>query len=379
MKRRKLAETVFTDLLASLSGGRWRPGMTMAPTRQLAQELAVSPLTVMAALRLAARHRLLEVRQRQPTIVLPGAQQRAARLLRTRTTTKRLALLVPERFIPLKRHVELAELIRLVATESAARGIRTTVVKWPLLNQAGFVRTFVTRGFGVAFALGVNSEHLVSLDMLRRHGVPVLVFNRKSPLVDLPTVRIDEHAAAWRIGETLASLGHRNLCLVSSAVSYHMGYLSGEHRRVTGWVEFLRHSGLQRSCSLPVYYAANEMLPDVLDVPFRLRSRPTAIVFGGVGLAALFLRDPRFADLRVPDEISLATFDSFKGRQVATWCPPLTEIVGDMKRVAQCAVELIDSMFGAGSTPLSIRIPMDIHLTGSIGPPRRVSAENTST
>jgi DNA-binding LacI/PurR family transcriptional regulator len=383
MGQSETIDSIVENLLRRLAAGAWQPGTTMPASRRLAAEFGVSLTTIQAALRQVADYKLIEIRPRRPVVVLSGAADMARHLLESppaRQARRRLAILIPEDHLPpaSKREPLMPEIpfyramVQNIVREAASKQIRVTPVRWPVANQIEVAGSLSHLGYDAAFFLGYRPDYLASLFMLHRQGFPIMVFNRKIRGLPLPTVIVDDYHAGRRIAERLVHLGHRNLCMVTSlgttppAAAEYTGNLSRGH----GWLDALRDAGISSQCALPIYSPPG--LP-----PFYARSFeqlinsdacPTALVFGFMPRARQFLTDPRFQSLRVPEQISLATFEHGQALPDVPWCPPMTSIEINQKRTAQCIVETIEKMLAGDSNPPSIRVPLDMTLTESIGP-----------
>jgi DNA-binding LacI/PurR family transcriptional regulator len=229
-----------------------------------------------------------------------------------------------------------------------------------------FARQLPERGYGAAVAVAVRSEYQSSLYALQRQSFPAVLFNALIPALSLPAVTIDEYGSMLRLADRLASLGHANMCLVSLAFDERM--VRWQHHRVCAWLDYLKEHGLMERCSAPVRYVTSESeVAQEVDRLLSLPDPPTAIAFayGALCHNVLVGREGRAID--VPGELSLATFDLVPGSRETRWCPPVTTVTPDLDRVAECALETIDRLLAGESDVPTIRVPMHINPTESIG------------
>lgn len=96
--------------------------------------------------------------------------------------------------------------------------------------------------------------------------------------------------------------------------------------------------------------------------------RPTAIVFGFSPWAKRFLNDPEFSHMGVPQDLSLATFETTADLPQAPGRPPLTSFEINLTRTAQCIMETLGRVAAGDTNVPTIRVPLDLRLTDSIGP-----------
>jgi DNA-binding LacI/PurR family transcriptional regulator/DNA-binding transcriptional regulator YhcF (GntR family) len=384
MGRPRIVDSIVERLLRRFAAGAWQPGATVPAGRRLAAEFGVSLMTIQAALRRIADYMLIEVRPRRPMVVLPGAKDAARRFLKSppaRREQRHLAILIPEVFLPpaLKGQPPMPKnpfyrvMIHDITHEAASKQIRVTPVRWPVADQIEVAGSLSHLGYDAALFLGYLPDYAASLSMLHRRGFPIMVFNRKIRGLPLPAVITDDYHAGRRIAERLVHLGHRNLCLVASLDANPMAgaEYTGNLTRGRGWLDALRDAGVISQCALPIYSLLGWHIPHYIRLFEQLinsDARPTALVFGFVPWAREFLTDPRFQSLRVPEQISLATFEHGQALPAVPWCPPMTSIETNKRRTVQCIVETIGKMLAGEANPPSIRVPFDTTLTESIGP-----------
>jgi LacI family transcriptional regulator len=366
-----MADRTYDGLLHRLAEGLGRDPAGLPPARRLATEFGISLVTMQKVLRRAAAEGLLVVRQRRPSMLADGAAIRAAQRLAARTVAdhdRRLALLLPAQHVALQANPVYAEMVAAIGAEAAGRGLRSEVVPWPAHGQMSEVTALVRRGYRAACAVGFRPEQMISLHLLHERGFPVMVLNRQYAEFNIPSVRFDDEAPTYALAERLISLGHRNLCLVT-----HAAPGTGADGRLNGWFRCLTDHGLMNECSMPMYMNTPHAYLEFYNRAFRELCAgpqgPTAILFAHAPWAVQFLRDERLRGRPVPDERSLAYFGTApEAERAYPWCPPLTAIVPDIHRLAQCTLEIVERLLAGEVAPPSIRVPMNVRLTDSIGP-----------
>ncbi len=368
MGRRKLTEPVVESLLRGMADGRWSSGEALPPGRRLAAKFGVSLRPYQAAIRQLADEGLLRVRQRRPVVVAEGAAERARDLLeqRRRPATRGLALLMPERLMHMRKGTYWREVIQAIIREGERREIPASVVKWPRLGPVEFAHKMLTSGFSAAVALAMMAPRILSLDCLAREGVPVMVHNRRLPWLNVPSVVRDDFSAMHRIGQILAQNGHRNMCYVASPAAVNRDSLLGGRGSFDGWLDFLEHSGLMASCHPPIHVIHRGY--DCLDQILESANPPTALVIADAESGKLFGPGGALAEVRIPNELSAAVVDETTPIPIAPWRPPLTRITVDHRRYAECVMEMVEKLQAGNLHPPSVRVPLQINLTESIGP-----------
>lgn len=371
--RPRIIDEVLHRLLLKLADGTWSPGEAMPSSRRLAALFGVSQVTMRAALAEASRQKLLDVRQRRPTVVRRGAATRAAQLIAERATQRRtehVALLLPEQYFPLTRNTIYMLLTTALERELKRQGFsRVSIVRWTMAECVAMARSLPHKGVDAAIVIGSQSMHVSLLCLLYEQGFPFVMFNRQIPGVNLPSVMIDRPSVTADIARRLIALGHRNLCMVLYA-SGNATRESDRGQELQAWMNCLKEAEVFDECHMPAYFAYSlnreTFMPCFIDLMHGPR-RPTAVVFEEYQWAAAFLADPRLADLRVPEQLSLAMLGTTRKVPSTPWCPPLATAEMDYNRTAQCLVEtLIRVLSGKTGSP-SIRLPLTISMTDSIG------------
>jgi len=374
--RPELVGRIAERILRGLAEGRWPEGSALPSCRHLAAEFGVSFHTVMAATHRLAQSGLLATEPRRPTMVPEGVRGRARGLLvqRMPRSDRRLAILITEFWNPPQRNAFYGTLVASIQQEASRRSQSVVVVPLPMGQQAETAQRVISGAYDAAVFVAFTAEYMASIIPFHESGFPLLVFNRRIPGYELPTVTLDDYGTSRRLVQRLAELGHRNLCLVGSYVTHsevNPHPVKGRGRAV-GWTDALAELGLMEHCVLPVYVPW-DYDPGIYEGMFRrlLRSseRPTVIVFGNNPLARRFLADEEFSRLAVPGDISLATFEPAINMPRSADRPPLTSIHIDPQRTAQCILETLDQMVAGSTEVQTIRVPLTIDMTDSIGLP----------
>jgi DNA-binding LacI/PurR family transcriptional regulator len=362
---------VLADVLRKLAGGAWPEGSRLPPSREVAAELGVSQPTVLAALREASRRGLLDLSARQAATVRAGAAATAGTFLdefASRTASRRVAVLVPENAIYLDNPFH-RTLLEAVVQRAADHSIRIVVERLPLRGQVSAVRSLMNRGIRAAACLALDLEYTAAILTMHERGFPAMLVNRRIPGADLPAVRIDDRLAAEGIADRMIDLGHRNLSMVSH---FEPDSSQAGNHFIDRWVRHLAERGVLGDCRRPI-----SILPwtdelrrheHVFDWLLEGPGRPTAVVFTAALWAEVFAAWPRAASLAIPDDLSLAVLNPGGSGLRGPGGVPLTTIEINYRRTAECVVEMLDRMLAGEAHPASLRVPLDIHLTESLGP-----------
>ncbi|MBX4952715.1 LacI family DNA-binding transcriptional regulator [Rhizobium binae] len=209
-------------------------------------------------------------------------------------------------------------------------------------------------------------EHLVRAS--ERH-CPVVLLDRRVPLLQADTFGVDNFRAAHEAVTVLIGRGHTNIALVSNAPAREeQQYLiSSVRERIDGYRAALRDAEIPIDPKMIVLGGWDpENLAQQLRALCASRDRPTAFLATDSSVALILLGVLREMDLSIPGEASLICFDNADWTAVTT--PPLTVISQPIKELATAATEdLISRLKGELSGPAKeVLLPATLIGRGSL-------------
>jgi DNA-binding LacI/PurR family transcriptional regulator len=233
-------------------------------------------------------------------------------------------------------------------------------------KQRTYLRLLADERVG-AVILSAADEAGSGVDALLDLGIPVVAFDRviDDPRVD--AVSCDNEAGVRALTRHLVDLGHRRIAFVGGRPRVATG-----SARLRGYRDAMHEAGLRTMVEDADFRA------DLAEVAARRlldrTARPTAMVVANNTMAVGTLRAIREADLRVPDDIALATVDDPVWAELVE--PPITALAQPVRAMAEAAVRLaLDRVAGqrvAGEARPLVRLvlPMELRMRRSSGPPR---------
>lgn len=259
----------------------------------------------------------------------------AARALRTRRSNVIGFVPRPESNTPHKEPV--ADLLGIyIARAAMARGHHVVEAS---------AETSATRGSDERskFLLGWRVDGIIfdspsSADEVQRFvdmGVPVIQIMRPRTDVATATITVDSSGGIHQAVAHLAGLGHRSIAYIGSGESHPTCF----HRR-SQFLDAAAACGLEIQENL-VHPGHDASIEDGFVITRRILGEhpvPTAIFTAGDNLALGALRALYQAHLRVPDDISVISYDD---TFVANLYPPLTSVAQPLDDVATAAVSFI--------------------------------------
>ena len=144
-----------------------------------------------------------------------------------------------------------------------------------------------------------------SIDLIQKHGTPVVVLDRRVPEASVDEVRGDSIGGAYQLTRLLLSLGHRLIAVINGPQD-----VSTSVDRVSGYQQALHEAGVADNPAYVFYGAFTQ------DSGYELTCRalaldppPTAIVAANNFLGIGALKALQASGIQVPDDFSLASFD----------------------------------------------------------------------
>jgi LacI family repressor for deo operon, udp, cdd, tsx, nupC, and nupG len=204
----------------------------------------------------------------------------------------------------------------------------------------------------------------VAADMVRAAApgcAPVVNGCEYNPRLRIPSVHIDNAAAASEAMEHLYSLGHRRIGIVTGPL---VSPLSRE--RLRGATMRARAEGAEHE--FVVMHGDFSIESGVIAAERLLEraERPTAVFCFNDEMALGVLQAARRHSLRVPQDLSVVGFDDI--RFARHMDPALTTVAQPMREIGEGTVRLLlDILSGKTAAPASVTLPHSLVVRGSTG------------
>ena len=200
---------------------------------------------------------------------------------------------------------------------------------------------------------------------LRLEDVPFVFMDREVEGIEADTVSVDNRLGMRLIAEHLTQLGHERVGMVSGPLEKSSG-----HERYHGLRDALADLGLPLHDSLVRFgdfrvsggrEAAEELL--------RLPEPPTALVVSNNQMTLGALLAVRELGLRVPDEVSVVSFDDMEWAPLAN--PPLTALAQPTYEMGATAARMLLDKIEKKATgsPSKLFMEPELVVRESTGPP----------
>ncbi|WP_369038314.1 LacI family DNA-binding transcriptional regulator [Stenotrophomonas maltophilia] len=204
-------------------------------------------------------------------------------------------------------------------------------------------------------------------DIVQQRGAAAPVVNgcEFDPALGIPSVHIDNAAAARAVMDHLYALGHERIAVVGGPTDNPLHQQRLEGVRAAG-----KARGRLRQLSVvPGDFSVESGHAAALAL-LATAAAPTAIFCFSDQMALGALAACRDLGIRVPEQVSIAGFDDLASSRYLT--PPLTTIRQPMREIGERAVALLLAIIDQVDVPLQQTLDFSLMLRGSTAPPRRM-------
>jgi LacI family repressor for deo operon, udp, cdd, tsx, nupC, and nupG len=205
-------------------------------------------------------------------------------------------------------------------------------------------------------------RHLVGPDKVL---APIVNGCEFSPRLGVPSVHIDNAAAAEDAMRHLYALGHRRIGVITGPLERPLSRdrLMGVRRSASAQRAMRQLNVIQGDFSISAGISGAEAL-------MMRDDRPTAIFCFNDEMAIGVLEYAREQTLRVPEELSVIGFDDIRFSQHLA--PALTTVRQPMRQIGQETVRLmLEILRGTPKRPKSVTLPHELMIRDSTAAPRR--------
>ncbi|PPT77020.1 LacI family transcriptional regulator [Xanthomonas arboricola pv. populi] len=194
-------------------------------------------------------------------------------------------------------------------------------------------------------------------------AAPVVNGCEFDPALRIPSVHIDNAAAARAMMEHLYGLGHERVAVVGGPPDNPLHQQRLEGARASGKAR----GRLRKLTVVPGDFSVESGHAAAMALLARAPA-PTAIFCFSDQMALGALAACRDLGIRVPDELSIAGFDDLASSSYLT--PPLTTIRQPMREIGVGAVNLLLAIIERVDVPLQQTLDFSLMLRGSTAAPR---------
>jgi len=199
---------------------------------------------------------------------------------------------------------------------------------------------------------------------LKRHKIPVVVLDRRVEDCLVDSVRCDSELGAYQLTRLLLDLGHRRIAMLSGPAT-----VSTAVDRVAGYRRALTEAGLEVVAGL-IFHGAYSPIGgrQMAQAALACTRRPTAFFAANNFIAIGAYQQLREAGLRVPEDVSMATFDEMP---LTTLIEPFFTVVAQPAyEMGQRAMQLLLARLTntAVGECQEVILPFDLIVRRSTGP-----------
>lgn len=195
----------------------------------------------------------------------------------------------------------------------------------------------LTRGQVEGFIVSLSQEtsQYEHFHRLIRKGIPLVLFDRESPELNVPKVVIDNRLAATQATRHLIENGCCRIAILAGP-----DYLSLTHQRMSGYCDALDQHGMAIDPALIAYgdysqRAAIELTEQLMNRP----EPPDGLVAVSDRLAVGAMMAFRQRGTRIPEDVALVSFNNEPVSELLS--PPLSSVAQPILEMGRAAVELL--------------------------------------
>lgn len=227
-----------------------------------------------------------------------------------------------------------------------------------------------------------NSFEIDHLRAAHINGVPLVLWERRLPQLDVPVVEVDTQAVVQEFMKHVLDLGHRRVGFISTTPTGTRRYVPGHDvgpslitDRVSAIVECQR-AALGEDSADVIRFAPTGTPDEVSRVTreiFETANPPTLLLTSDNEIALVAVPELERMGLRIPTDVSLATFDDASWALLTT--PKTTVIAQPTYEMAQTAARTLLKLRAGETvaTPLP-RFHASVHWRGSVTSPASAPA-----
>lgn len=343
-------------------------GHVLPTERELSSDFGVSRGLVRAAIRDLAAKGLIEVKPRCRPVVVSGAPIQPP----TKAGKRHIGIWL----WPNTGDYAAASILKGIQSADIGSDVRLLVANavgadWESIfdSEANFLRSMAEdpeEAGVIVWYLG-GERNLAALKALRETGVAMVFVDRLPPeAFPADFVGTDNEAVARRAVQSLISLGHRNIAVLSNIEP-----VSSVQEREAGYRRALREAGipLREDYVMRDLVDVREGVESALEGCLSLEEPPTAIFAVNDHIALQVCEVLQDRKIAVPQQMSVVGFDG-----ILRWVPGggyLTTHLQDFERIGQLAAEMVIDRMTSGPPTAYRHVLLDAPLLdrGTVAPP----------
>jgi LacI family transcriptional regulator len=208
-----------------------------------------------------------------------------------------------------------------------------------------------------------------------RVGVPLVLFDRTIPTLEVDAVTGDDFQASIAATRHLREMGHRRIAYVTAMQGDSESlrdegqlYTTAVLERVRGFLKAQREAGIENAEHYVRLGAADQERTEAIVARLlRQEAPPTALIASDSLVGRRILRSLQAFGLLIPNDVSLISFLDADWTTVTT--PPVTVIDQPVYEMGRLAAErLVARLSGKVPAPVHISVPTRLIARGSVGP-----------
>uniref|UniRef100_UPI003F495BFD LacI family DNA-binding transcriptional regulator n=1 Tax=Paenarthrobacter ureafaciens TaxID=37931 RepID=UPI003F495BFD len=228
-----------------------------------------------------------------------------------------------------------------------------------------------------------NSFDVAHLHDLKSRGVPLVLWERRIPDLDVPVVEVDSRSAMNEFMDHALELGHRRIGFISTAPTGPKKYSPGmdvgpsliSDRLAT--LTARQQAAFGEDSSDVIRFATSGTPDEVARVTreiFETSAPPSLLLTSDNEIALIVVPELERMGLKIPADVCLATYDDVSWALLTT--PKTTVIAQPTYEMAHAAAQMLLKLRAGEDVPTPVApFPASIHWRGSVT--RRASVDGS--
>lgn len=194
---------------------------------------------------------------------------------------------------------------------------------------------------GILILSHISTDYIASII---ETGIPTVLIDHHSPYLQADSILTNNRFGAYMAVEHLIQLGHRDIAFVGD-VDFSPSY----QERLEGYLLALEKYGIKPNQDF-IFKTAQETQDEIAHFFENLHTKPTAWFCVNDGHGFLVSSVLQRKDFKIPEEVSVCSFDNGQLSQIAT--PKITTMDIDLKYFGRKAVEQLCWRIGNKNEPI---------------------------
>lgn len=229
-------------------------------------------------------------------------------------------------------------------------------------REKALISTVVQNNYaGVMASLSMETKETEHFELLNKHRIPLVMFDRVGKHSDASKVTIDNQGIMLKALSLLVEKGYKKIAHISGP-----SYMNVFGDRQLGYKKGIKKYGLSYKKIITISKDFSRLHSvKIASELFDENERPDAIISDSSNLLYGLIKEIRLRDLHIPNDIGFIVFGEYPALEVLQ--PPITSIIQPVEEIAKMTFDLLkDKIKNLDSISRNIQLMAKIELRESI-------------